>query len=171
MEISYYVDHPVYRYRDIEKLGRICKTEGSWTKTWPLEQLCTMCAPLVRLSSPILFPSNDPTLSRSLFISSLACHFSLFDPLPRASRSRLIRYTYGEKLEWNPRSLVLYFCSFLVTKIRGVLERNRIAALYLISSFSSSSSLFFFLFSPTHFRQTSFFFDHFFLAFGYHSIG
>lgn len=125
-----------------------------------------MCAPLVRLSSPILFPSNDPTLSRSLFISSLACHFSLFDPLPRASRSRLIRYTYGEKLEWNPRSLVLYFCSFLVTKIRGVLERNRIAALYLISSFSSSSSLFFFLFSPTHFRQTSFFFDHFFLAFG-----
>lgn len=33
MEISYYVDHPVYRYRDIEKLGRICKTEGSWTKT------------------------------------------------------------------------------------------------------------------------------------------
>lgn len=167
MEISYYVDHPVYRYRDIEKLGRICKTEGSWTKTWPLEQLCTMCAPLVRLSSPILFPSNDPTLSRSLFISSLACHFSLFDPLPRASRSRLIRYTYGEKLEWNPRSLVLYFCSFLVvTKIRGVLERNRIAALYLISSFSSSSSLFFFLFSPTHFRQTCFFFDHFFLAFG-----
>lgn len=33
MGISYYVDHPVYRYRDIEKLGRICKTEGSWTKT------------------------------------------------------------------------------------------------------------------------------------------
>lgn len=84
MEISYYVDHPVYRYRDIEKLGRICKTEGSWTKTWPLEQLCTMCAPLVRLSSPILFPSNDRTLSRSLFISrpraSLACHSNSFRP-------------------------------------------------------------------------------------------
>lgn len=94
MEISRYVDHPVYRYRDIEKLGRICKTEGSWTKTWPLEQLCTMCAPLVRSLLPFSFL---PTLGLSLVLSSslftaLPSRPFLFGPLLRASRSRLIRY-------------------------------------------------------------------------------
>ena len=90
------MDHPVYRYRDIEKLGRICKTEGSWTKTWPLEQLCTMCAPLVRLlfshSLSFQWPA-DPSFSlRSTTLRRTRCHFS-FDPVSRGSPiSRLIRY-------------------------------------------------------------------------------
>lgn len=113
MGISYYVDHPVYRYRDIEKLGRICKTEGSWTKTWPLEQLCTMCAPLVRLSSPPY--SFPPTISQP----------SLFVPRPRASLSfpRLIRYTHWAKnwngMEWNPRVLLLFRGAIVVPPSPG----------------------------------------------------
>lgn len=53
---------------ETQKLGRICKTEGSWTKTWPLEQLCAMCAPLVRSLLPFSF---FPTPCSLLVFSSL----------------------------------------------------------------------------------------------------
>lgn len=43
------VDHPVYRYRDIEKLGRICKTrrlvDKNLTSRTTVHHVCATCAP------------------------------------------------------------------------------------------------------------------------------